>query len=155
MVHSSRQKRTQKAKHAYMRSFQNRHIYPLKGCTVSTHRLSCPARPAPRPPHDKLVHSFQNRQIYPLEGFIVSTHKLSCPPRPPSPPPPPFPFDRNQAPTSFKNTPSPHRLFDLQVSLDKLMHFLPQLSDFVPLRNGFYSFRAQTKITLLTLIATL
>ena len=24
------------------------------------------------------------------------------------------------------------------------MHFLPQLSDFVPLRNGFYSFRAQT-----------
>ena len=28
--------------------------------------------------------------------------------------------------------------------IDKLMHFLPQLSDFVPLRNGFYSFRAQT-----------
>ena len=25
-----------------------------------------------------------------------------------------------------------------------MMHFLPQLSDFVPLRNGFYSFRAQT-----------
>ena len=24
------------------------------------------------------------------------------------------------------------------------MHFLPQLSDFVPLRNGFYSFRAPT-----------
>ena len=24
------------------------------------------------------------------------------------------------------------------------MHFLPQLSDYVPLRNGFYSFRAQT-----------
>ena len=24
------------------------------------------------------------------------------------------------------------------------MHFLPQLSDFVPLRNGFFSFRAQT-----------
>ena len=24
------------------------------------------------------------------------------------------------------------------------MHFLPQLSDFVPLRNGFHSFRAQT-----------
>ena len=24
------------------------------------------------------------------------------------------------------------------------MHFLPQLSDFVPLKNGFYSFRAQT-----------
>ena len=29
-------------------------------------------------------------------------------------------------------------------SLDTLMHSLPQLSDFVPLRNGFYSFRAQT-----------
>ena len=25
------------------------------------------------------------------------------------------------------------------------MHFLPQLSDFVPLKNGFYSFRAQTE----------
>ena len=24
------------------------------------------------------------------------------------------------------------------------MYFLPQLSDFVPLNNGFYSFRAQT-----------
>ena len=47
------------------------------------------------------------------------------------------------------------RLFDLQDSLDKLMHFLPQLSDFVPLKNGFYSFRAQTNITVLTRIATL
>ena len=28
--------------------------------------------------------------------------------------------------------------------LDQLMHFLPQLSDFVPLRNGFYIFREQT-----------
>ena len=28
--------------------------------------------------------------------------------------------------------------------IDKRMHFLPQLSDSVPLRNGFYSFRAQT-----------
>ena len=33
-------------------------------------------------------------------------------------------------------------IFDLPYSVDKLMHFLPQLSDFVPLRNGFYSFRA-------------
>ena len=38
----------------------------------------------------------------------------------------------------------PHRFFDLQDSLNKLMHFLLQLSDFVPLKNGFYSFRAQT-----------
>ena len=53
------------------------------------------------------------------------------------------PFDQNQAPKFLKTPPSPHRMFDLQDSLDKLMHFLPQLSDFVPLRNGFYSFRAQ------------
>ena len=29
-------------------------------------------------------------------------------------------------------------------TLDKLMHFRPKLSDSVPLKNGFYSFRAQT-----------
>ena len=40
--------------------------------------------------------------------------------------------------------PSPHRLFDLQDSLYKRIHFPPQLSDFVPLRNGFYSVREQT-----------
>ena len=98
---------------------------------------------------EKTTHTyryFQNRQIYPLEGFKASTHKLSCPTRspPPSPPPPPLPFDSNQAPTSFKTPPSPHRLFDLQDTLNKLMHFLPQLSDFVPPKNGFYSFRVQT-----------
>ena len=90
--------------------------------------------------HDKLVHSFKNRQIYPLKGFIVSTHRLSCPARPVPRPP----LDQTQAPKSLKPPPSPHRLFDLQDSLDQLIHFLPQLSDFVPLRNGFYSFRAQT-----------
>ena len=37
-----------------------------------------------------------------------------------------------------------YRLFDLQDSLDKRIHFHSQLSDVVPLRNGFYSFRAQT-----------
>ena len=37
-----------------------------------------------------------------------------------------------------------HDMFDLQDTLDKRIHFLPQLSDFVPLTNGFYSFRAQT-----------
>ena len=55
--------------------------------------------------------------------------------------------------TSLKTPPSPHQLFDLQDSLDKLMHFLRQLSDFVPLRNGFYSFvvfaHRLTNITLL------
>ena len=54
-------------------------------------------------------------------------------------------FDKNQAPTSFKTPPSPHQLFDLQDSCDILMHFLPQQSDIVPLRNGLNSFRAQTE----------
>ena len=64
-------------------------------------------------------------------------------------------FVQTQAPTPLKSPPSPHRLYDLQDTLDKLMHFLPQLSDFVPLTNRFCSFRAHTNITLLTLIATL
>ena len=33
---------------------------------------------------------------------------------------------------------------DLQEKIDEWVHFLSQLSDFVPLSNGFYSFRAQT-----------
>ena len=56
-------------------------------------------------------------------------------------PPPPPPLDQTQAPTT---PPYPHRLFDLQDSLDKLMHFLPQLSDFVPLKKVSFCFRAQT-----------
>ena len=40
--------------------------------------------------------------------------------------------------------PSPHRLYDLQGTLDKLMHVLPELSDSVSLENGFYHFRVQT-----------
>ena len=32
-------------------------------------------------------------------------------------------------------------IFSVQGILDKPMHFLPQLSDFVPLKNGLYSFR--------------
>ena len=85
--------------------------------------------------HDKLMQSFHNRQICPLKGFIVSVH----PPRPPAP------SCSNQAPHAVKmSPPSPGRLYDLQDALDKLMHFLPQLSEFVPLKNGFYSFPAQT-----------
>ena len=80
----------------------------------------------------------------PLKGFIASTHKLTCPTRLLPPPPAQLALDQNQAPTSFKTPPSPHRLFDLQDSLDKRIHFPPQLSEFVPLRNGFYSFSAQT-----------
>ena len=94
------------------------------------------------------LYCLRAKYIIPSKGFIASPHKL--PARPPSPPPPspppptPLAFDQNQAPKCFKTPPPPHRLFDLQDSLDKRIHFPPQLPDFVPLRNGFYSFRAQT-----------
>ena len=90
------------------------------------------------------MHSFHNCQIFSFKGFIASAHRLSCPDRFPLPPPPPLPLVQTQAPTPLKTLPSPHRLFDLQDTLDELMHFFPQLSDFVPLKNAFYSFRAQT-----------
>ena len=35
------------------------------------------------------------------------------------------------APTPFNTPPSPHRLYDLQDTLDKLVHFLPQLSHLI------------------------
>ena len=38
---------------------------------------------------------------------------------------------------------APSLKYTYAYSLDKLMHFLPQRSDFVPLKNGFYGFRAQ------------
>ena len=85
-----------------------------------------------------------NRQIYPLER-IYSLHAQIAPP-----PPPPRPLKarslliKTRPPRSSKPAPPPHWLFDLQDSLDKRIHFPPQLSDFVLLRNGFYSFRAQT-----------
>ena len=87
------------------------------------------------------MHSFDDRQICPRKGNRVSAHRWSCPARPP---PPPLPLVQTQASTPLKTPPSPHRLYDLQDTLDKLMPFLPQLSDFIPLKNGFYSFRAQT-----------
>ena len=71
------------------------------------------------------------------------------------PPPPPAPSCLNLGPHAPKNSALAHRLYDLQDTLDKLMHFLPQLSDFVPLKNGLYSFAHRlTNVTLLTLIAT-
>ena len=94
------------------------------------------------------IHSFFPKpsdlspRIYSFHAQIA--RPSATPPPPPFPPPPTLAFDQNQAPESFKTRPSPHRLFDLQGSLDKRIHFPPQLSDFVPLRNGFYSFRAQT-----------
>ena len=95
--------------------------------------------------HDKLMHSFHNRQACSLEGFIVFAHRWSCPVRCPLPRPAPCCW--NPGPHVLKTPPSPHRLSDLQDKLDKRMHFLPQLSDFVPLKNGFYSFRAQADLT--------
>ena len=41
----------------------------------------------------------------------------------------------------------PSRLCDLQDTLDKLMHFLPQLSDFVPLQNEYYLISAHSLIS--------
>ena len=76
------------------------------------------------------MHFFYNRQICPLEGFIVSADRLSCPP--------PLPLVQTPASKPLKSPPSPHQLYDLQEILDELMHFLPQLSYFVHLKNGFY-----------------
>ena len=92
--------------------------------------------------HDKLVPCFHNRLICPLNGFIVSTHRLSCPALPASAPP--LPLVQTQPPMHFKTPTSLHRLYDIQGSVDKLVHFLPQLSDFIPLIIGLFSFRAQT-----------
>ena len=93
------------------------------------------------------MHSFHNRQICPLKWFIVSAHILSCPP------PPPLPLVQTQATTPLKTPPSPHRLYDLQDTLDELMHFLPQLSDFAHLKTGFIvSAHRLTNITLLILM---
>ena len=65
-------------------------------------------------------------------------------------------YRSKSGPTSLKTPPSPHRMFDLQDSLDKRMHFLPQLSDFAPSETGFIvSAHRLPNITLLTLIATL
>ena len=75
---------------------------------------------------------------------IYSFHAQIELPSPPPPPPPPAPSCSNPCPHALKTPPSPHRLYDLQDALDKLMHFLPQLSEVVPLNNGFHSFRAQT-----------
>ena len=86
-----------------------------------------------------------------LEDYLIRhrgdrLHLHLCDVIPPPPPPPP---------KYFKTPPSPHQLVDLQDSINKLMHFLPQLSDFVPLTTSFIvSAHRLTNITLLTLIAT-
>ena len=88
--------------------------------------------------HFKLMHSFHNRQICFLKGFIVSAHILS-------PPPPTAHFHPRSPFLFFSLSPrSRHQLYDVQYILDKLIHLLLlllQLSDCVPLKNGFYSFR--------------
>ena len=45
---------------------------------------------------------------------------------------------KNESAIIYITPSSPHRLYDLQDILDKLMHVLPQLTDFVPLKNGFF-----------------
>ena len=66
---------------------------------------------------------------------IVPAHMLSCP-RPPPLLPPHAPSCSNPGLHALQYPPSPHWLYDSQHTLDKLMHYLPQLSDFVPLKNG-------------------
>ena len=91
-----------------------------------------------------------------LIGFIFSTHRLSGPARAPLLPPPSLPLDQTQTLRSLFFLPSTHRIFELQYSLDKLMNFLPQLSNFVRPENGsLVSAHRRTNITLSTLIATL
>ena len=68
-----------------------------------------------------------------------------------------MPPPRPRPPTHEKSPPSPHGLYDLQDILDKLVPFflqLKQLSDVVPLRNGFIvsAHRLINIITLLTLV---
>ena len=125
-------------------------------CLLLTQALAFSASPVVR--KKKSLHEFvrrvcsrgysnsryicQIRQIYPLG--IYSLHAQIAP----------FPPPRLQTrslliktrPPRPSNTPPhpPHRLFDLQDPLDKRIHFPSQLSDFVPLKNGFYSVRAQT-----------
>ena len=92
--------------------------------------------------HNELVHSFQNRHIYPRKGLIVSTHRLSCPT---GPPPPCYLLTKPWPPRPYKLRPPLTGYSTCRIHLvDKLMHFLSQLSHCVPLRKGFYSFRAQT-----------
>ena len=54
----------------------------------------------------------------------------------PRPLPPALPLVQIHAPTPLKTSPSRHRIYDLQDTLKKLMHFFSQLLDFVPLQNG-------------------
>ena len=93
----------------------------------------------------------QNRQIYPLTRIYSFHAKIARP----SPPPTPLAFDQNQAPTSFKTSPSPHRSFELQDSLDKRYISLHSCQNLSPSETGFIvSAHRLTNITLLTLIAT-
>ena len=61
---------------------------------------------------------------------------MTCPARPPSPP---------RSLLSKPRAPRPKTLRPLH-TLDKLTHFLPQLSNFVPFKNGSNSFRAHTDL---------
>ena len=133
-------------------SFRNRNIHPLKIMYSFHAQIELPHTPHPRPNPPSMINwciffFLQNRQIYPV-GRIFSLHARIARPSPPFPHPlqHPLAFDQNQSPTSFKTPPPSHRLFDLQDTLYLIngyvsLHSCQILS---PLRNGFYSFRAQT-----------
>ena len=82
------------------------------------------------------MYYFQNRHIYPLKIMYSFQAHIELPP--------PLPLVQTPVPTPLKSPPSSHWLYDLQDALDKLINIFPQLSDFVPLKNGFYSFHEQT-----------
>ena len=87
--------------------------------------------------------------LYGLQDRIHSFHaKIELPPPPP--------LGQTQAPMSLKTPPSPHRLFDLQGSLDKRMHFFHSRQILSPSETGYiFSAHRLTSITLLTPIAKL
>ena len=60
---------------------------------------------------------------------------------------------RRQPPSN--TPPSPHWLYDLQHTLDKLVHLLPHLTILSPSKSSFVvSMHGLTNITLLTLVQT-
>ena len=58
------------------------------------------------------IDTSRQPEVHNQSRYIYLPPPVPVPPLPP--PPSPLPLDQNQAPTSFKTPPSPHRLFDLQ-----------------------------------------
>ena len=114
----------------------------------STPLLSARAPPSKTPPSP---HRLYDLQKYMTKWCIPSTADRFCLPqngfngfRTHIDPTTPAAFSISRPRPPLKTPPSSHRLYGLQDTHDKLMHSIPQQSDLVLLKNGFYSFRAQT-----------